>query len=199
MGTFTFENKEYMVDTEGFLLNSNDWDENFARGMAPKLGILSGLSEDHWKIINFIRNFFKRTGRRPVVYVTCRKNQLDLQELNKLFPTGYLRGACKIAGVAVRGREVRTYEVDDRGFLINPEQWHQKYAILKARELQIRKLTNQHWQVINFLSTSFEKNHIVPTIYDTCEATGIGLEEFQKLFPEGYHRSAVKISGLRTR
>ena len=197
MAVFTFENKEYTVDTEGFLVNSKDWDENFARGMAPKLGISNGLSEDQWKIINFIRGYFKRNGRRPSVYVTCQKNQLDLKGLKKLFPAGYLRGACKIAGVAVKGPESRTYEVDDRGFLINPEQWHQKYAILKARELKINKLTNKHWQVINFLRESFAKNHVVPTVYDTCEATGMCLDELSKLFHEGYHRSAVwgQVSG----
>ena len=99
MSTFAFENKAYEVDKEEFLADFNDWDENFARGMAPKVGITGGLSEDHWEIINFIRDFFKRTGKCPVVYETCLANRLNLQGLQKLFPAGYLRGACKLAGV----------------------------------------------------------------------------------------------------
>ena len=59
------------------------------------------------------------------------------------------------------------------------------------------KLTDKHWQIINFLRKSFEKNNMVPTIYETCEANGIDLEELEKLFPDGYHRGAVKIAGLR--
>ena len=61
------------------------------------------------------------------------------------------------------------------------------------------ELTDKHWQVINFLRQSFEKNKAVPTIYETCEACGIDLEELEELFPDGYHRGAVKIAGLRTR
>ena len=225
MGIFTFGNKSYTVDTEEFLSDFNEWDENFARGMAPKVGIISGLSEDHWKIINFIRDFFKRTGKCPLVYKTCQINRLHVQELQKLFPAGYLRGACKLAGVTYKEgyldlswaeefkvgylpqswaeesaeREKKTYEVNIRGYLMNPYEWDKNYAIFKAHEMKMPKLTDKHWQVINFLRQSFEKNNLVPTIYETCEACGIDLEELQKLFPDGYHRGAVKIAGLRTR
>jgi len=218
MSTITFGNKTYQVDTEEYLSDFNDWDEDFARGVAPKLEITSGLSEDHWKIINFIRDFYKRTGNCPLVYETCRMNRLNLQELQKLFPTGYLRGACKIAGITYKegyldqaelqelaeratiGEEdKKTYEIDVQGYLVNPQAWDKKFARYKAREMKMPKLTDKHWQVINFLRESFEKNHLVPTVYETCEATGIGLEEFQLLFPDGYHRGAVKVSGLRVR
>jgi tRNA 2-thiouridine synthesizing protein E len=145
-------------------------------------------------------------------------NRLNLQELQKLFPSGYLRGACKLAGItykegyldqadlqelaerAIIGEEDRkTYEIDVRGYLINPQAWDKKFATYKAKEMKMPRLTDKHWKVINFLRESFEKNNLVPTVYETCEATGIGLEEFQLLFPDGYHRGAVKISGLRAR
>ncbi len=217
MTTFSFGNKAYPVDPEEFLLNFNDWDENFARGMAPKVGITGRLSEDHWWIISFIRDFFKRTGGCPLVYKTCQINRLHLQELQKLFPAGYLRGACKLAGITYKegyldlswaeefkvgylpDQEKKTYEVNVRGFLISPQAWDKRYAIYKAHEMKMPKLTDKHWQVINFLRQSFEKNNLVPTIYETCEACGIDLEELQKLFPDGYHRGAVKIAGLRLR
>jgi tRNA 2-thiouridine synthesizing protein E len=216
MNTFTFANKTYQVDTEDFLSDFKDWDENFARGLAPKVGIISGLSEDHWKIINFIRDTFKQTGKCPLVYETCRMNRLHIQELKKLFPAGYLRGACKLAGVSYRegyldqswveefaekvtsgAREEKAYLVNIRGFLINPTDWDRKFAIYKAHEMKMPKLTDKHWQIINFLRESFEKNNIVPNVYETCEANGINLEDLQKLFPDGYHRGAVKIAGLR--
>jgi tRNA 2-thiouridine synthesizing protein E len=216
MNALTFGNKSYQVDTEEFLSDFKEWDENFARGMAPKVGIISGLSEDHWKIIYFIRDTLKQTGKCPLVYETCRMNRLHLQELKKLFPAGYLRGACKLAGITYREgyldqswveefaervtsgvREEKTYLVNIRGFLINPAEWDKKFAIFKAHEMKMPKLTDKHWQIINFLRKGFEKNNLVPTIYEACEANGIDLEELEKLFPDGYHRGAVKIAGLR--
>jgi TusE/DsrC/DsvC family sulfur relay protein len=218
MSTFTFGKKTYKIDTDEYLSDFNDWDEDFARGMAPKVGIISDLSEYHWKIINFIRDFYKRTGKCPLVYETCRMNRLHLQELKKLFPAGYLRGACKLAGitylegyldrsgleelterVTLGDQEKKTYEVNVRGYLINPQEWDREYAIYAANKMKMPSLTDKHWQVINFIRESFEKNNLVPIVYETCEATGIDLEELQLLFPDGYHRGAVKISGLRVR
>jgi tRNA 2-thiouridine synthesizing protein E len=217
METFTFGDKTYTVDTEEFLLDYNQWDENFARGMAPKVGIIGGLSEDHWKIIHFIRDTFKETGRCPLVYETCRKNRLHLQELKRLFPAGYLRGACKLTGISYKegyldqsGLEEfaervaspaqgKTYEIDGRGFLVNPFDWDEGFASLKAYEMKMPKLSEKHWQIINFLRESFKKNNVVPTVYETCEVNGIELDELEKLFPDGYHRGAVKVSGLRVR
>jgi len=215
--TFTFGNKTYSVDTEEFLSDFNDWDENFARGMAPKAGIIIGLSEDHWKIIHFIRDSFTQTGKCPLVYETCRMNRLHIQELQKLFPSGYLRGACKLSGVSYRegyldqswaedfaeqitaGKQEKSYETNVRGFLVNPFQWDARFALYKAWEMKMPKLTDKHWQIIRFLRKNFEEKNLVPTIYETCEANAIDVEELQKLFPDGYHRGAVKIAGLRVR
>jgi len=217
MGTFTFGDKTYAVDTEDFLSDFNQWDENFARGMAPKVGIISGLSEDHWKIINFIRDMFKKTGRCPLVYETCRMNRLHLEELKKLFPAGYLRGACKLTGItykegyldqsaieefaerATSPAQGKSYEIDSRGFLVNPSDWDEGFATLKAYEMKMSKLSEKHWDIIHFLRQSFEKNNVVPTVYETCEKNGIELDDLEKLFPDGYHRGAIKVAGLRVR
>jgi tRNA 2-thiouridine synthesizing protein E len=206
------------MDTEEFLSDFNQWDENFARGMAPKVGIISGLSEDHWRIIRFIRDAFKQTGKCPLVYETCRTNRLHLQELKRLFPAGYLRGACKLAGVTYKegyldqswveefaervtsgAAEEKTYQINLRGFLVNPYEWDEKFALFRAYEMKMPRLTDKHWKVIYFLRKSFEKNNLVPTVYETCEANDIDLEALQELFPDGYHRGAVKIAGLRVR
>ncbi len=218
MSALGFGDKTYRLDAQDFLLDFNEWDENFARGMAPKVGIISGLSEDHWKIIHFIRDAFKKTGKCPLVYETCRVNRLHLQELKKLFPAGYLRGACKLAGVTYKegyieqswaeelaervttgAPEEKTYTVDIRGFLVNPYEWDERYTRFKAHEMKMPELTDRHWQIIRFLRESFEKNNMVPTIYETCETNGIELDELEKLFPDGYHRGAVKVAGLRVR
>ncbi len=217
MSTFTFGTKTYATDTEDFISNFDDWDENFARGMAPKTGIIAGLSEDHWKIILYIRDAFKQTGKCPLVYETCRENRLHIQELKTLFPAGYLRGACKLAGVSYKegyldqswaedfaeqvtaGTREKSYQVNVRGFLVNSSQWDEKYAVYKAWEMKMPKLTDKHWEIIHFLRESFAERNLVPTVYETCEANRIEIEELQRLFPDGYHRGAVKIAGLRVR
>jgi TusE/DsrC/DsvC family sulfur relay protein len=217
MNTITFGNKTYSTDTEDFLSDFNDWDEDFARGMAPKTGINAGLTEDHWKIIRYIRDTLKETGKCPLVYETCRVNRLHIQELKRLFPAGYQRGACKLAGVSyvegyldqswaqdlaekiTGGAQERSYTVNVRGFLINYSEWDEKFAAYKAWEMKMPKLTDKHWQIIRFLRKSFEENNMVPTVYETCEANGIEIAELEKLFPDGYHRGAVKVAGLRVR
>ncbi|MEW5923535.1 MAG: TusE/DsrC/DsvC family sulfur relay protein [Candidatus Zixiibacteriota bacterium] len=217
MGTITFGDKTYTVDTEDFLADYSEWDENFARGMAPKVGIISGLSEDHWKIINFIRDTFKNTGKCPLVYETCRKNRLHLHELKRLFPAGYLRGACKLTGITYKDgyldqagledfaekvtspRQEKSYEIDRRGFLVNPSEWDEEFVNLKVYELKMPTLSEKHWQIIRFLRERFEQNNVVPTVYETCEENELGLDELEELFPDGYHRGAVKIAGLRVR
>jgi TusE/DsrC/DsvC family sulfur relay protein len=217
MGTVSFGTKTYTVDTEEFLADFAKWDEDFARAMAPKVGIISGLSDDHWKIVRFIRDSFEKTGVCPLVYETARVNRLHLQELKRLFPAGYLRGACKLAGITYKegylgqswaeefaekltvGADEKVYQVNVRGFLINPYDWDQRYAMHKAWEMKMPRLTERHWQIINFLRTSFQTNNLVPSVYDTCERTNTSLEQLQQLFPDGYHRGAVKVAGLRVR
>ena len=217
MATFEFANKQYAIDSDEFLADFSAWDENFARGIAPKVGIISGLSEDHWRVIHFIRGQYQKTGKCPLVYETARMNRLHLQELKKLFPAGYLRGACKLAGITYKegyleqswvedfaeqvatAAEGKTYEVNLRGFLVNPSQWDKRYALYRAWEMKMPKLTDQHWKVLEFLRESFAKNNIVPTVYETCEANHLELEDLQRLFPDGYHRGAIKLAGLRVR
>jgi tRNA 2-thiouridine synthesizing protein E len=217
MSSFTFGGKTYEVETEEFLARFEDWDENYARGMAPRAGIIGGLSDDHWRVIRFIRDSFGKNGRCPLVYETCRVNRLHLQELKRLFPSGYLRGACKLAGVtykegyldqswaeelaerATSETQEKVYEVNVRGFLVNPFSWDERFAIYKAWEMKMPRLGEEHWKIIRFLRKSFEEKNLVPTVYDTCEASGIDVEQLEKLFPDGYHRGAVKVAGLRVR
>jgi len=207
------------VDSLGFLLDYQEWDEDFAEGMAPSHGIPDGLTDKHWEVIHFLRNTLIEYGRCPLVFQTCKMNGLRLKDLKKLFPTGFQRGACKLAGLSYKEgylhhytylpitpveAEVvspdKVYEVDVRGFLVDPSNWDEQFAIHKAHELKMpENLTDKHWQIIHFLRGYYKKNNAVPTVYETCEAHSFEIDEFGKLFPDGYHRGAVKIAGLRVR
>ena len=222
METLTFKGKTYRMDTGGFLMDPDQWDEGFAIALAPRLEISQGLTRKHWDVIHYIREAYEREGTCPLVFQTCKANRLHLKDLQKLFPTGYLRGACKLAGITYKEscfdaglvpigeqsiRKARpaaspekTYTIDAQGFLANPDDWDEQYALLKAYEMGILKsLTDKHWQIIHFIRDGFKKNGVVPTVYETCEANNLEVEELEKLFPHGYHRGAVKMAGLRVR
>jgi tRNA 2-thiouridine synthesizing protein E len=218
MRAFLFGSKSYEVDDQGFLLDHRQWDDNFAEGMARQNGISGGLGERHWSVIRFLRQKLQQTGQCPVVFETCRANKLHLRDLKRLFPTGYLRGACKLAGIAYGDRAKKFcgeenashgseaalrpgekwYRVTALGFLAVPTEWDEDFAIFKAQELgMVGGLTERHWEVIRFLRQSYAKTGTPPTVYETSEALGLELEELERLFPTGYHRGAVKLSGLR--
>jgi tRNA 2-thiouridine synthesizing protein E len=208
----------YDLDLGGFLADPAKWDEAFVEWMAPKVRIPNGLTKMHWEVIHFIRDGYHKTGKVPLLHETCRAKKLHLADLSRLFPTGYLRGACKLAGVTYKEGYIgyswlskpaekaapdlpeKTYQVDVRGFLVNPDEWDEQFATFKAHEMKIpEKMTDRHWQIIHFLRDQFQTNGMVPTVYETCQAHDLEIEDFQQLFPDGYHRGVVKLAGLRCR
>lgn len=102
MGTYSFKGKTYEIDSQGFLLNHDQWDEDFAVGMAQDVNITGGLSDKHWQIIHYLRDCLEKDGAVPRVFECCEANKIELDELEKLFPDGYHRGAVRIAGLRVR-------------------------------------------------------------------------------------------------
>ena len=72
MGVISFKDKKYDVDEHGFLLDFDQWDEDFATLTAAKIGLAEKLSNKHWAVIHFIRDSFYRSGKCPFVYETCR-------------------------------------------------------------------------------------------------------------------------------
>ncbi|MDR3631639.1 MAG: TusE/DsrC/DsvC family sulfur relay protein [Desulfocapsaceae bacterium] len=218
MKHFLHNGNTYPVDDQGFLLDPQSWDMNFAEGMAKECEIQS-LSSEHWDVINFIREAYKKTGACPTIFAVCNANGLRPREMKKLFPTGYHRGMCRIAGVHYRINKMpfephskersaaelealaggKTYTVDVRGFLVDPETWDENYALHRALEMKIPKgqLTDKHWQVIDYLRSSQKQRKQIPNIYEVCENCQLEFDEFENLFPDGYHRGALKIAGLR--
>jgi TusE/DsrC/DsvC family sulfur relay protein len=208
----------YNTDKLGFLLDSGEWDEGFARSAAPSV-LIDDLTSDHWRVIRFIRDYYVEHGESPLVFIACRANDLSLRRMEELFPTGYQRGACKLAGVTYGERQInyfgepgvvsaarrepaqptKTYTVHADGFLASPSEWDETFAVNKALELKIGPFTDKHWTILHYLRDKFEKSGVIPTVYRTCEDNGVTLDELEHLFPAGYHRGAIKLAGLRLR
>lgn len=217
MSEFTYMGNSYQLDAQGCLLDPEAWDENFAEGMARECEV-PVLSSEHWDVIRFIRNVYVKTHVCPTVFATCKAVGLLLQDGKRLFPTGYHGGACRISGVHYRVSQMpygahikqsvadmralsadKVYSTDARGFLVNPDNWDENFAAHRALEMKIPlgKLTDEHWRIIYYLRDVYQVEHRIPNIYETCENCNLDLDSFEALFPDGYHRGALKIAGLR--
>ena len=209
--TISFDSKQYALDRHGFLDLPNQWDEEFAEGMAKTLGIHGGLTEDHWTFIRYLRTKFLKEKTIPVVVTACVDNHMRLTTLRALFPTGYHRGACKIAGINYAfmcdSNLWLTYEtlpvtqaefkVNELGFLEDFDAWNERFAHWVVRNWDLPDgLTDRHWQIMQYLRDYYRDNKDIPTVYEACKSNGIRQEELRELFPEGYRRGACRVAGL---
>jgi tRNA 2-thiouridine synthesizing protein E len=87
-----------MLDEDGFLDNTNDWNEEVAH-MLAKTEEVDELTEDHWVIINYLRNYFAEFGVAPMLRKMLKETKKTSGQLYELFPSGPDKGACKIAGL----------------------------------------------------------------------------------------------------
>ena len=88
----------FEVDEDGFLVNLSDWTEEMAIFLAKEEGV-EELSEDHWKLINYLIGYFKDYGIAPMVRKMTKESGYSLKEIYDLFPSGPAKGACKVAGL----------------------------------------------------------------------------------------------------
>ncbi len=86
------------VDEDGFIQDPAVWNENLAIALA-KVEDVANLSEDHWKVINYLRDYYKQFGIAPMIRKLCKETGYDLKAIYELFPSGPAKGACKIAGL----------------------------------------------------------------------------------------------------
>lgn len=95
--------------------------------------------------------------------------------------------------LVLNGRE---YQVDEDGFLENPEIWNEEVAKDFMTEEGVTELTPDHWKVINMLRAHYTQFGIAPMIRKLCKETGFKLNEIYKLFPSGPAKGACKLAGL---
>jgi TusE/DsrC/DsvC family sulfur relay protein len=69
-----------------------------AKALAETEGI-ADLTEDHWKVINYLRQYYQQFGIAPMIRKLCKETGFTLKQIYDLFPSGPAKGACKIAGL----------------------------------------------------------------------------------------------------
>ena len=89
-----------------------------------------------------------------------------------------------------------TLEVDENGFLQQPELWDDRVALALASTDGIAELTEGHWKVVNYIRTYWKEFDIAPMIRKLCKETGYSLKEIYELFPSGPAKGACKVAGL---
>ena len=98
MPTFTKDDVSIEVDEDGFMATPEEWNEAVAAAIATTEGV-DGLTEEHWKVINYLREYFVKFGVAPMIRKLCKETGFKLNKIYELFPSGPAKGACKVAGL----------------------------------------------------------------------------------------------------
>ena len=89
---------EIEIDEDGFIQESEKWNQALAEDLA-KTENVSPMSEDHWKLVNYLRDYFLKFGIAPPIRMVVKQTGFDLKRIYQLFPSGPAKGACKVAGL----------------------------------------------------------------------------------------------------
>jgi TusE/DsrC/DsvC family sulfur relay protein len=98
MSKVTYGGKELEIDEDGFIQEPEKWDKAVAEDIA-KTEEAYPMSDDHWKLVNYLRNYFLEFEIAPPVRMVVKQTGIDLKTIYKLFPGGPAKGACKVAGL----------------------------------------------------------------------------------------------------
>ncbi|KJV06211.1 TusE/DsrC/DsvC family sulfur relay protein [Methylocucumis oryzae] len=98
------DGKDLATAEQGFLKNPADWNEQVAHCLAEREQLV--LTDAHWEIIYFIREYYLSFKHLPNARVFTKAIQKQFGDakgnsryLHQLFPNGPLKYACKIAGL----------------------------------------------------------------------------------------------------
>ena len=98
-------NTQSARDVEGYIVDPEDWNENLARQLAAEEYL--ELTELHWLVLHFMQEYWHLNKVAPDVRHVTRfltdavgVDKKDAKQLLfELFPYGYVKQACKIAGM----------------------------------------------------------------------------------------------------
>lgn len=102
--SFEYNHTQIQTDHQGYLKNVTDWNTDIAEIIAHKEQI--ELTQAHWEVINFVRDFYLEFKTSPAIRVLVKAIGLNLgadkgnsKYLYTLFPVGPAKQATKIAGL----------------------------------------------------------------------------------------------------
>jgi len=96
METLIENNQVLITNAEGYLVNYEDWNPDWAKEVAEKLNI--NLTPKHWDVIEWLR---KKEEEKVALNIRKVGNSgiVDIKQFYQLFPGAPLKNASKISGI----------------------------------------------------------------------------------------------------
>jgi TusE/DsrC/DsvC family sulfur relay protein len=85
------------VDDEGFLTEYDEWDEELGTELARRIGI--DLTEEHWKVVRFLRADFREKGETATTRRVQMVGGVPVKEQFALFPKKPGKKMAYVAGL----------------------------------------------------------------------------------------------------
>jgi dissimilatory sulfite reductase related protein len=98
MSSATYAGVTVELNDEGFFQDPQQWTPEIAAELAAADGITT-LTEQHWRVIEFMRDAYFAKGTGPTVRVLGKTSGVSVKELYQLFPKGPAKMAAHIAGI----------------------------------------------------------------------------------------------------
>ncbi len=86
------------IDEDGFIQEPDRWNEDVAAALGKTEGV-DELTDEHWKVVNYLREYYLEYGVAPMIRRLCKSTGFKLNQIYELFPSGPAKGACKVAGL----------------------------------------------------------------------------------------------------
>jgi len=96
-------------------------------------------------------------------------------------------------GLRVEGE---TLELNEDGFLAQPELWNDAVARALAADQGIEELGPEHFKVVRYLRQHWLDHGLAPMVRKLCKETGVTLKRIYELFPSGPAKGACKVAGM---
>jgi TusE/DsrC/DsvC family sulfur relay protein len=98
-------NTQSVLDSEGYVVDPDHWNRELARQLAAEEDLV--LGESYWQILGFMREYWQEHRVAPdvrhVIEYLVSEQGFEKRGAKKhlfdLFPYGYVKQACKIAGM----------------------------------------------------------------------------------------------------
>ena len=97
-----------------------------------------------------------------------------------------------------------TIESNEKGYLLNVEEWNEEVAKAMAAQEGIEELTQRHWDLINYLRDEYLNNagnqpnmrNIVKAMQKSWDDKKVDAKTLYELFPLSPDKQGAKVAGL---
>ena len=112
-----------------------------------------------------------------------------------MFSVGQMEKKLAFEIATLGGKQI---EIDEDGFIQQPELWDEDVACDLAKQDGIDVMTDDHWLVVYYIRNYWLKFEIAPLIRRLCKETEKDIDTIYDLFTAGPADGACKIAGLPT-